>query len=215
MKRDDYGRIAPWYDLLPGAFIRTLPPRGFQHFRAAAGMRVLEVGCGTGLQLGFYRAQGCRATGVDLSAGMLRVARARLDPATLVCRADAARLPYPNGVFHRVLATLVLHEMAPALRPTVLAEMIRVLHPVGRLGIIDYHPSAAPSLKGVLARALIRGIERAAGGGHYRHYRHFVASAGVPGLARRQGLHLEHCQRVSGGNIGIYRLRRQNPAPGV
>jgi ubiquinone/menaquinone biosynthesis C-methylase UbiE len=211
---DDYRRIAPWYDVLLGPFIRSLRPTGFRLFRPGRHTNVLEVGCGTGMQLALFRAQGCRVTGIDLSTAMLRVARARLDRGTLVCRGDAARLPYPAETFDLVMATLVLHEMDPAVRSAVVEDMLRVIGHHGRLGIIDYHPQPRPSLKGAVASGIIRGIERAAGRRHYTNFRHFRAAGGIPGLAARHGLHIEGCQRVSGGNIGIYRLRRMPPGEG-
>jgi ubiquinone/menaquinone biosynthesis C-methylase UbiE len=209
MTRDDYRRIAPWYDFLIDPFNKALRPIGYRLFRVRAGMRVLEVGCGTGAQLAYYRERGCRAMGVDLSAAMLVVARSRLGAEAAVCRADGDRLPFPDGVFDRVLATLVLHEMAPAARPRVLEEMARVLHPAGYIGIIDYHPESEPSLKGFLAKGFIGLIERAAGRNHFRHYRHFIADGGILALAQHKGLRKAGVKRVSGGNIGLYRLGRQ------
>lgn len=208
MKQDDYRRIAPWYDGLIEPFNRALRPIGYRVFGMRSGMRVLEVGCGTGMQLNFYRERGCRALGIDLSAAMLQVARNRLGPRAAICRADGGRLPFPDGVFDRVLAMLVFHEMAPAARPRVLDEMMRVLHPEGSLGIIDYHPEPWRSLKGRLVKGLINVIERAAGRTHCRHYRHFVNDGGIAVLAQRRGLAMEGMKRVSGGNIGIYRLSR-------
>lgn len=208
MASDDYRWVAPWYDLVIGPFIRSLRAKGFNQFRAAEGLRVLEVGCGTGAQLAHYRAHGCRITGLDRSAAMLRTARARLGARPPLCRGDAARLPFADGAFDLVLATLVLHEMTPAARPAVLADMTRVLHPAGRLGIIDYHPAARRSFKGAVARNVIRGVERAAGGDHYANYRDFLANGGLPALATRQGLRVEGRKRVAGGNIALYRLLR-------
>jgi demethylmenaquinone methyltransferase/2-methoxy-6-polyprenyl-1,4-benzoquinol methylase len=205
---DDYRRIAPWYDLLIDPFNRSLRPIGFELFRPGQSAKVLEVGCGTGTQLAFYRGRGCRVTGIDLSPTMLRVAHARLDADTIICRGDAARLPYPDDAFDLVLASLVLHEMDPAIRLAVLEDMLRVTDPQGSLGIIDYHPQPRRSLKGLLARSVIRGIERAAGQRHYANYRHFLSAGGIPGMADRHGLQIERHKRVSGGNIGVYRLRR-------
>ena len=208
---DDYHRIAPWYDMLLGPFIRTLRPVGFRLFQPGRNANVLEVGCGTGMQLALFRARGCRITGIDLSTAMLRAARTRLDRGTLVCRGDAACLPYPERAFDLVMATLVLHEMDPAVRSAVVADMLRVTALHGRLGIIDYHPQSRSSLNGVVANNIIRGIERAAGRRHYANFRHFRAAGGIPGLAVQHGLQIERCQRISGGSIGVYRLRRIAP----
>ena len=206
--KDDYHRLAPWYDLLIDPFNRALRPIGFALFQPGRQAKILEIGCGTGTQLAFYRSRGHRTTGIDLSAAMLQAARGRLGGDTLVCRGDAARLPYPDAAFDLVLATLVLHEMDPAVRSAVVRDMLRVAAPQGRFGIIDYHPQPRHSLKGAIARSIIRGIERAAGHRHFTNYRHFIGAGGIPGLAHRHGMQIERCKRVSGGNIGIYRLHR-------
>ena len=200
--------MAPWYDLFLDPFVRALRPVGFKLFEPSLAAAVLEVGCGTGAQMAYYRARGVHVTGIDRSPAMLRVARARADVHTLLCRGDATCLPFPDGAFTLVLATLVLHEMDPGLRPAVMGDMVRVLAPEGRIGIVDYHPQPRRSLKGILARSIIRGIERAAGRRHFTNYRHFIGSGGIPVLAARKGLQIERCKRVSGGNIGVYRLRR-------
>lgn len=206
--RDDYGRIAPWYDLLLDRFNRALRVIGFNLFHPPEGAAILEVGCGTGKQLAFYRAHGCRVTGIDLSTAMLQVARPRLDGRGLLCRGDATRLPFPDDAFDLVLATLALHEMDPAERLAVMEDMTRVLNPEGRIGVIDYHPTARRTIKGLWARSFIRGVERVAGRRHYSNYRDFIANGGIPTLAGRRGLVVERQKRVSAGNIGIYRLRR-------
>lgn len=206
--QDDYRRIAPWYDRLLGPFIRSWRATGLARLHPGEGAVVLEVGCGTGAQLAFYRAHGCRVTGIDMSPAMLGVARSRLGNRTMICQGDGARLPYPDGAFDLVLATLVLHEIDPAARLAVLEDMARVLHQDGRIGIIDYHPLPQPTVIGWGTRILMRGIERSAGRRHYANYRRFLTTGGVFPPARQLGLIVEDLKRASGGNIGIYRLRR-------
>ena len=205
---DAYRRIAPWYDRLLDPFIRSWRARGLDLFNPGKGAAVLEVGCGTGAQLAYYRAHGCRATGIDMSSAMLGVARARLGDRLKVCRGDGARLPYPDGSFDLVLASLVLHEIDPDTRPAVLEDMARVVRPEGRIGIIDYHPLPKRTVKGWGTRLLMRGIERSAGRRHYANYRHFLTTGGIFPPVKRLGLIVEDLKQASGGNIGIYRLRR-------
>jgi len=205
---DAYRRIAPWYDRLLDPFIRSWRATGLDLFHPGKGAAVLEVGCGTGAQLAYYQAQGCRATGIDMSSAMLGVARARLDDRTMICRGDGARLPYPDESFDLVLVSLVLHEMEPSTRSAVLEDMVRVLHPEGCIGIIDYHPLPKRTVKGWGTRVLMRGIERSAGRRHYANYRNFLTTGGVYTPASYLGLIVEGQKRASGGNIGIYRLRR-------
>ena len=206
---DDYSRMAWCYDALIEPFNRSLRPIALRLFQPVADAAILEVGCGTGMQLAFLRHQGFRPMGIDLSKAMLGQARRRMGPAGVLCRGDAARLPFPSQSFDWAVATLALHEMAADTRIAVLGEMKRVIKANGSLGIVDYHPEPAPTLKGWTSRLMIRGIEFAAGRRHYAHYRHFLSCGGIPNLATRHGLKIERQKRVSGGNIGIYRLRRE------
>ena len=98
--------------------------------------------------------------------------------------------------------------MESSTRAAVLQDMARVLRPEGRIGIIDYHPLPKRTVKGVGARILMRGIERSAGRRHYANYRNFLSTGGVFQAVRHLGLIVEDLKRASGGNIGIYRLRR-------
>lgn len=209
MRHDHYHRTAWCYDTLIEPFIRSLRPKAFDLFRPPANAAILEIGCGTGTQLAFYRGQGFRPICIDLSEAMLGQARRRLGAAGMLCRGDAARLPFPAQSFDWALVTLALHEMAAATRTGVMAEMTRIIKASGRLGVVDYHPQGEPTLKGWVARGVIRCIEFAAGRRHYANYRYFLASGGVPALAERHGLVMERRKRVAGGNIGIYQLRRR------
>jgi SAM-dependent methyltransferase len=58
-----------------------------------AGRRVLDVGCGTGASLAPMLARGYDAVGVDVSPGMLAVARERLGEAVRLEHADLRALP--------------------------------------------------------------------------------------------------------------------------
>jgi ubiquinone/menaquinone biosynthesis C-methylase UbiE len=77
---------------------------------------------------------GWTPVGVDLSAGMLRYAAARLP----VVQADAARLPVPDRSLGAVISVMV-HTDVPTYRP-ILDEVARVLRPGGRFVHIGVHP---------------------------------------------------------------------------
>jgi hypothetical protein len=57
---------------------------------------------------------------------------------------------------------------------------------------------------------LLRGFsvftELVAGLTHYRHYREFIASGGLPGIVPAESLTIEQEKVVAGGNIGLYLL---------
>ncbi len=112
--------------------------------RYGRGGDVLEVGCGTGLVLARIARFARRATGVDLSPGMLAHARARgLD----VQEGSATALPFPDATFDVTCAFKVLAHV-PDVRGAI-AEMARVTRPGGTLLAELYNPL---SWRGLLRR---------------------------------------------------------------
>jgi ubiquinone/menaquinone biosynthesis C-methylase UbiE len=104
-----------------------------------AGRRILDAGCGAGPLFAALRDRGAVVTGIDKSAGMLALARRRLgDDADLQVAELGAPLPFPDGTFEDVTASLVLHYLQDW-RPA-LAELRRVLKPGGRLIVSVDHP---------------------------------------------------------------------------
>ena len=170
-------------------------------------MRVLDVGCGTGTHLELYVKKGCRGYGIDTSPAMLNRARHRLGDRAELHLGDAAGLPCPDGSFDLVVAATLLHELDRTTRQAALAEMARVMADDGRLLVIDFHAGGLRGLKGRLLRGFSVVTELVAGLTHYRHYRVFIASGGVPGIVLANGLAIEQEKVVAGGNIGLYVLR--------
>jgi phosphatidylethanolamine/phosphatidyl-N-methylethanolamine N-methyltransferase len=134
-----YARWAPVYDLVFGAVFE----RGRRAAVAAAeriGGRILEVGVGTGLSLPDYSWTN-RLTGVDLSAPMLRKAKARavehrltnLDGLAVM---DAQRLGFQDAVFDVVVAQYVITTVPDP--EATLDEFVRVLKPGGEIVLINH-----------------------------------------------------------------------------
>jgi len=106
-----------------------------------AGRRILDAGCGAGPLAAALRDRGAVVSGFDSSAGMVEQARLRLGDGVDLRVADLAEpLPYADGVFDDVVASLVLHYLRDW-GPT-LAELRRVLKPGGRLIASVDHPFA-------------------------------------------------------------------------
>ena len=111
--------------------------------RLAPGDAVLDVGCGSGLDLLLAAravGPGGRAAGIDLTPEMVQVARSSTRKAGLkhatVETGLAERLPYPDGAFDAVLANNLINNCAVD-KLAVLAEVRRVLKPGGALAVAD------------------------------------------------------------------------------
>ena len=107
--------------------------------RLPADAAVLDVGCGPGVSTVLFaeKARPRLLAAFDFDAGMVKRARRRLRGAPRVGLfvADAARMPFPDGLFDAVFVLGVIHHV-PEWR-TALREVARVLKPSGRLGFAE------------------------------------------------------------------------------
>jgi SAM-dependent methyltransferase len=101
------------------------------------GMRVLDVGCGTGRLVAALVERGVDASGVDVSPEMLAVARRKL-AGQAFSEGQAERLPFADASFDRVVFSLVVHLVD---RRAAFGEARRVLAPAGRLAVVTFDRS--------------------------------------------------------------------------
>ncbi len=145
-----YDRWAPTYDTDGNPMVALEGP----HLRAAVGavhgLRVLELGCGSGRHTQWLAEAGAQVVGVDVSPGMLAQARPRcvgLD--VQLHQHDLEQpLPWPAHSFDLIVSALVLEHLASLL--DFFREVRRQLRPGGRAVISAMHP--AMLLRGVRAR---------------------------------------------------------------
>jgi ubiquinone/menaquinone biosynthesis C-methylase UbiE len=207
MGKDPYRKSAAHYDQLVGPLTNALRHRGMKMYPPKPGMKVLEVGCGTGKNLMLYRQAGCSVYGIDLSPSMLEVACAKLGEGADLQLGNASNMPYQDNFFDLVIAMFILHEMPSEIRPSVMREMIRVTKQEGRVLIIDFHPDPIRFPKGWLYKAVILFIERVAGREHFSNYREFLSQKGLPRLIETQRLIVDRQEIVSAGHIAFFLLK--------
>jgi len=140
-----YDRRAESYDRSVGLSERWLLGDLRRVFGAELRGETLEVGIGSGLNLPAYSPFVTRAIGVDLSAGMLAVARRRagnLERSIELIQADARSLPFPDASFDTVAISLALCTVPD---PTAaLGELARVCRPGGRVVFLEHVRSPFP-----------------------------------------------------------------------
>ena len=142
--RVDYDAIAHLYDERRRDHAPDTRLEAFiaeRHAGRAAGVRVLDVGCGTGKQLAANRARfgSIRLVGVDRSAGMLSIARAR-DASVTWIEGDAQALPFRSAAFDYATNQFSYPHIAD--KPRFAAEVFRVLRPGGRFVLTNIDPWA-------------------------------------------------------------------------
>lgn len=114
---------------------------------------LLDIGCGNGLFLHRLARRVSESIGVDLSASMLRRARANIDdPGVVLAQAEAAALPIADGSIDRVVSIEMLHYLTLPEVAAFLVEVRRVLRAGGRA-----------FLGGIPLRGSLRAAEAAVG----------------------------------------------------
>jgi ubiquinone/menaquinone biosynthesis C-methylase UbiE len=106
------------------------------------GKRVLDAGCGPGVNAAELLSRGALVTAFDASAEMVRLATERLGPSSGVRQASLEEpLSWlPDGSMDLVVLAMVVHHLED--RPGALAEVFRVLRPGGALVLTTAHPTA-------------------------------------------------------------------------
>ena len=108
------------------------------------GIQLLDVGCGTGGLLADAARAGAEVVGIDISEGMLQVARKRFQDSVLngketLYHASVTELDelFADHTFDVVTSTLVFSELYPAERTWAMNEFYRILKPSGVLILAD------------------------------------------------------------------------------
>jgi SAM-dependent methyltransferase len=115
--------------------------RLLQEVELQPGERVLEVGCGTGVLdrwLARRTAGANQIVGVDINRYLLRegqalVRKEGLEGQVELRQGNARDVPFPDGAFDVVISSTVMEELDA---DRMMAELVRVTRPGGRVGVI-------------------------------------------------------------------------------
>ena len=166
-----FGRIAGRYDLLNHLLsgnvdkrwrrlvARTLQPA------LAEGAHALDVACGTGdLSLALEGAGRARVVGLDFCRPMLEIARRKAGEGASTIpfvEGDALRLPFADRSFEVVTIAFGLRNLSSVERG--LAELLRVLKPGGRAGILEFSSPVVPGFRALFEFYFTRVLPRIGG----------------------------------------------------
>jgi L-threonylcarbamoyladenylate synthase len=105
----------------------------------AGARRVLELGTGTGETASrlLERHPDAGLVGIDESASMLDVARARLPAARVELHVARLQQPLPEGSFDLVASALCVHHLDPREKQDLFARVHKALAPSGRFVLAD------------------------------------------------------------------------------
>jgi malonyl-CoA O-methyltransferase len=148
--RDGYDRWAAVYDHDRNPLPALEEPVVRGEVGAVRGLRVLDLGCGTGRHAVWLAAEGAAVMAVDFSRGMLREARSKPGAGAIRFVVHDLHRPLPFGAaaFDLVVSGLVLEHISDL--DHFFLEVHRSLRPAGRAVVSAMHP--AMLLRGSQAR---------------------------------------------------------------
>ncbi len=135
-----YDRLARIYDLIFGRILQPGRERAVRSIVSRPGLRVLELGIGTGLTAPLY-SRDWSVVGVDLCAAMLvqaqkRISQLGLDNSVRLLQADGARLPFDDESFDVVLVPYVMSVVPDPIG--VGMELRRVCRKSGQIILLNH-----------------------------------------------------------------------------
>lgn len=135
-----YDRLAKVYDFFFGAILQPGRVRAVRSIVSRPGLRVLELGIGTGLTAPLYSPDWF-VVGADLSSAMLIQAQKRihelgLDRSVHLLQTDGARLPFDDESFDVVLVPYVMSVVPDPI--SVGRELKRVCRPSGQIILLNH-----------------------------------------------------------------------------
>lgn len=137
-----YDLTRPWFLFGRARLVNELAKASLD--RGWRNPSILEIGCGTGSNLGALSAKfpRSRLVGVDLAAPMLERARARLKGRAQLVHGAIGSVAL-DGPFDIVLASYML-SMTGADQTRCIAAARGELAPGGLLGVVDFHTTPSP-----------------------------------------------------------------------
>lgn len=144
-KNTSWGKVAGWYNELLEEGEDTyqekvIKPNLLRILSPKAGQEILDVGCGQGYFSRAIAALGAKVVGIDIAGELVKIAKENsgTNETYLVGSAEEmSRLE--AGRFDSVICILALQNMKNM--QAAIAEIARVLKPVGRAVLVLNHPS--------------------------------------------------------------------------
>ena len=135
--------------------------------------RVLDLGCGTGLELSYYFERNPQAsiTGVDLAPGMLEALRRKFPDKDITLRQGSYfDLPFPEDCYDAVVSVESLHHFTQAEKIPLYRRVCRALKPGCSFILTDYFAATLAEERQHRQAYLLLKSEQNLPDGEFYHY---------------------------------------------
>jgi demethylmenaquinone methyltransferase/2-methoxy-6-polyprenyl-1,4-benzoquinol methylase len=203
---DEYKNIAPLYDVVLGSSLLTIRKEVCRIARRRRFRNIVDICCGTGQQCIMLNELGFKVTGIDLSPGMIEVARRKSPKDIRYYVEDGTALHFDDHVFDCAILSFSLHEKDETIRGRIIEEALRVLTPDGRMILVDY--LTPRHFRSAMASVFINVVERLAGKSHHRSYKRFMRAGALESLVAHHRLTATHTRKYHLGATALMEVER-------
>lgn len=143
LSHDLYRGMPTWFNAYYAHFQRRAVLTLLHHCGSLSGMRVLDVGCGTGRWSKLLAAKGATLVGVDMGLCALRLAAKQASG-----EFSAAKLPelsFADNVFDLIISVAVLQHIPRSQQEKAIRALVRVLRPSGWLIVCELAERSDPA----------------------------------------------------------------------
>lgn len=173
----------------------------------AAGAKVLDLGCGTGLELNAYfqRNETAQVTGIDLAPGMLQVLREKFpDKELTLLQGSYFELPFGRECFEAAVSVESLHHFTAEEKLPLYRKLCQALKPGGYFILTDYFAPSEEEEKVYRQDYLRLRNEQGIRDEEFYHYDTPLTIAHEMEVLRRSGFEKVELLRTY-GNTGVIR----------
>ena len=110
------------------------------------GSKILDLGCGTGLELGYYYeiVPTAKVTGIDLAPGMMEALRKKFpEKALTLILGSYFDLPFEENAFDAAVSVESLHHFTQKEKIPLYTKLRKALNPEGYFILTDYFAKSA------------------------------------------------------------------------
>lgn len=187
------GKFAGLYDLFFGILLRKIQKNILDIVFRYKCFKIVDFGCGTGMQLSLLNKNGFDAIGIDISPLMIKAAKRKNINCIL---GDISNTPFPSSYFDCLNISFVLHPNNFENRNKILEEMKRIIKKDGLLILTDY---CIPRKK--FASFIIKIIEGFATKEHTSNYYDYMKRGAINGIIKKLNLKVEEMHEFYNGAV--------------
>ncbi|THB71266.1 MAG: class I SAM-dependent methyltransferase [Desulfobulbaceae bacterium] len=188
---DAYKNSARYYELLLSPALRQTRGDIVTYINHMSHERIIDMGCGTGVQLADLYSPSRELHGIDNSMSMLEQARRNLPDDVKLHYLDARQESFSDDYFDCSILSLTLHDKHPTDIQLIFLNAAKITKSTGSIVIADYCDFDLSPMSFLVGKLFIPLLEKLAGDEHYQNYKRWMQAGGLQSFLTHDDLRVD------------------------